>query len=80
VCRSADDRLDVFIGGTHHLATCTVGWVQPSGKQGPVVNYRHMTSWLRRKPMALLNLVHRNQLSRQAYRRTSMSPWNGCQR
>jgi hypothetical protein len=36
-----------------------------------VVNYRHVIHSLRRKPMALLNLVYRDQLfPRQAYRQT----------
>jgi hypothetical protein len=68
--RLYDDRLDVFIGGTH-LATLLRGRPHPSGKNGHVVNYRHVITSLRRKPMALLNLVYRDQLfPRQAYRRT----------
>ena len=43
----------------------------PDGKHGHVVDYRHVIHALRRKPMALLNLVYRNQLfPREAYRRT----------
>jgi hypothetical protein len=68
--RLYDDRLEVFIGGTH-LMTPPRGRAHPSGKHGHVVDYRHVISSLRRKPMALLNLVYRNQLfPRQAYRRT----------
>jgi hypothetical protein len=68
--RLYDDRLDAFIGGTH-LATLRRGRPHPSGKHGHVVNYRHVIASLRRKPMALLNLVYRDQLfPRQAYRRT----------
>jgi hypothetical protein len=45
------------------------GRSQPNGKRGHVIDYRHIIHALRRKPMALLNLVYRDQLfSRQAYR------------
>jgi hypothetical protein len=65
-----DDRLDVFIGGTH-LMTLARGRAHPSGKHDHVVDYRRVISSLRRKPMALLNLVYRNRLfPREAYRRT----------
>lgn len=68
--RLYDDRLDVFIGGTP-LMTLPRGRPHPSGKHGHVVNYRHVIHSLRRKPMALLNLVYRDQLfPRDAYRRT----------
>ncbi|MBA2771492.1 MAG: IS21 family transposase, partial [Sphingomonas sp.] len=68
--RLYDDRLDVFIGGTH-LMTLRRGRAHPNGKHDQVVNYRHVIHSLRRKPMALLNLVYRDQLfPRQAYRRT----------
>jgi hypothetical protein len=41
-----------------------------SGKHGHVVDYRHVIHALRRKPMALLNLVYREQLfPRPAYQR-----------
>jgi hypothetical protein len=41
-----------------------------NGKHGHVVDYRHVIHALRRKPMALLNLVYREQLfPRRAYRR-----------
>jgi hypothetical protein len=66
--RLYDDRLDVFIGGTH-LTTLSRGRAQPSGKHDHVVDYRHVIASLRRKPMALLNLVYRDQLfPREAYR------------
>ncbi len=68
--RLHDDRLDVFIGGTP-LMTLPRGRATPSGKHDQVVNYRHVIHSLRRKPMALLNLVYRDQLfPRQAYRQT----------
>jgi hypothetical protein len=47
------------------------GRASPSGKHDQVVNYRHVIHSLRRKPMALLNLVYRDRLfPREAYRRT----------
>ena len=65
--RLYDDRLDLFIGGTP-LMTCARGR-QANGKHGHVVDYRHVIHSLRRKPMALLNLVYRDQLwPRDAYR------------
>jgi hypothetical protein len=43
----------------------------PNGKHGHVINYRHIIHALRRKPMALLNLVYRDQVfPREAYRLT----------
>jgi hypothetical protein len=43
---------------------------QGSGKHSHVVDYRHVIHALRRKPMALLNLVYRDQLfPRRAYAR-----------
>lgn len=68
--RLFDDRLDVFIGGTQ-LMTRPRGRASPSGKHDQVVDYRHVIHSLRRKPMALLNLVYRDRLfPREAYRRT----------
>jgi hypothetical protein len=68
--RLYDDRLDLFIGGTP-LMTLPRGRAHPSGKHDQVVNYRHVIHSLRRKPMALLGLVYRDQLfPREAYRRT----------
>ena len=68
--RLFDDRLEVLIGGTP-LLTLPRGRAHPSGKHDQVVNYRHVIHSLRRKPMALLNLVYRDQLfPREAYRRT----------
>jgi hypothetical protein len=56
-----DDRLECFQGSTPIL-TLRRGRSQPSGKHGHVVDYRHVIHSLRRKPMALLNLVYRDQL------------------
>ncbi len=68
--RLYDDRLELFIGATS-LMTLTRGRAHNSGKHGHVVDYRHVIHALRRKPMALLNLVYRDQLfPRDAYRRT----------
>jgi len=66
--RLHDDRLEVFIGGTH-LLTLPRGRAHPDGRHDQVVNYHHVIHSLRRKPMALLNLVYRDQLfPREAYR------------
>lgn len=68
--RLYDDRLELFLGGTP-LMTLPRGRPHPTGKHGHVVDYRHVIHALRRKPMALLNLVYRDQLfPRDAYRRT----------
>ena len=68
--RLYDDRLELLIGATP-LMTLTRGRAQRNGKHGHVIDYRHVIHALRRKPMALLNLVYRDQLfPRQAYRRT----------
>jgi hypothetical protein len=67
--RLYDDRLECFLGGTP-LMTLRRGRPHPSGKHGHVVDYRHVIHALRRKPMALLNLVYREQLfPRRAYQR-----------
>jgi hypothetical protein len=68
--RLYDDRLDVFVGATL-LMTLTRGRAPGCGKRAHVVDYRHVIHALRRKPMALLNLVYRDQLfPREAYRLT----------
>ncbi len=68
--RLFDDRLELFLGGTC-LMTLARGRADPSGKNGHVVDYHHVIHSLRRKPMALLNLVYRDQLfPRPAYART----------
>ena len=68
--RLYDDRLDLFIGGTP-LMSLPRGRADAKGKHGHVVDYRHVIHALRRKPMALLGLVYRDQLfPRDAYRRT----------
>ncbi len=68
--RLYDDRLELFLGGTP-LLTIERGRPGANGKHGHVVDYRHVIHALRRKPMALLSLVYRDQLfPRQAYRLT----------
>ena len=68
--RLYDDRLELFIGGTR-LMTLTRGRAPVGGKHAHVVDYHHVIHALRRKPMALLNLVYRDQLfPREAYRLT----------
>jgi hypothetical protein len=59
--RLYDDRLECFLGLTP-LMTLRRGRPHPSGKHGHIVDYRHVIHALRRKPMALLNLVYRDQL------------------
>jgi Mu transposase-like protein len=67
--RLYDDRLECFLGSTP-LMTLRRGRPHSSGKHGHVVDYRHVIHALRRKPMALLNLVYREQLfPRRAYQR-----------
>ncbi len=68
--RIYDARLECFLGGTPILTLPRGRPPQRSGKHGHVVDYRHVIHALRRKPMALLNLVYRDQLfPRQAYAR-----------
>ena len=68
--RLYDDHLALLIGSTP-LMRLTRGRAHKNGKHGHVVDYRHVIHALRRKPMALLNLVYRDQLfPREAYRRT----------
>ncbi len=67
--RLYDDRVELLIGGTP-LMRLRRGQAGPDGKHGHVVDYRHVIHSLRRKPMALMNLVYRDELfPREAYRR-----------
>jgi hypothetical protein len=67
--RLYDDRLECFLGSTP-LMTLRRGHPHADRKHGHVVDYRHVIHALRRKPMALLNLVYREQLfPRRAYQR-----------
>ena len=72
--RLYDERLDCFLGASLVL-TLRRGRISPErvtlGQRGHVVDYRHIIHALRRKPMALLNLVYRDEIfPRAAYRRT----------
>ncbi len=66
--RLYDARLEVFLGITP-LMTLARG--RPgAGRNGYVVDYRHVIHALRRKPMALRNLIYRDALlPRAAYQR-----------
>lgn len=59
--RLYDDRLELLLGATL-LMTLERGRPGPNGRHGHVVDYRHVIHALRRKPMALLNLVYRDRL------------------
>ena len=64
-----DDRLDCFLGSTPIL-TLRRGRPVSETRGGHVVDYRHVIHALRKKPMALNNLVYRDQLfPRPAYRK-----------
>jgi transposase InsO family protein len=65
-----DDRLDCFLGATKLLTLPRGRPPQGSNKRGHVVDYHHVIHALRKKPMALLNLIYRDQLfPRRAYAR-----------
>jgi hypothetical protein len=65
-----DDRLDCFLGSTQLLTLRRGRPPQGSSKRAHVVDYHHVIHALRKKPMALLNLVYRDQLfPRSAYAR-----------
>jgi len=67
--RIFDDRLECFLGVTP-VATLRRGRPVSDNQGGHVVDYRHVIRSLRKKPMALANLVYRDQLfPRPAYRR-----------
>ena len=59
--RLYDDRLECFLGQSP-VATLPRGRSAGEGRHGHVVDYRHVIHSLRRKPMALLNLVYRDAL------------------
>jgi hypothetical protein len=64
------DRLVLFVGNTE-LTTLVRGHPDSEGNHGHVIDYRDVIHALRRKPMALQNLVYRDALfPRPAYRRT----------
>ena len=66
--RLHDDRLEVFLGGTH-LLTLTRGRGYGDRRRAHVVDYRHVIHALRAKPGALPGLVYRDQpFPRDAFR------------
>jgi hypothetical protein len=66
--RIYDDRLDLFLGATL-LVTLPRARATRHGPHQHVVNYHHVIHSLRKKPMALMGLVYRDQLfPRQAFR------------
>jgi hypothetical protein len=67
--RLYDDRVVCFLGSTE-VVTLRRGRSPDHHKRAHVVDYRHVIHALRKKPMALLNLVYREQLfPRVAYAR-----------
>ncbi|OYV38006.1 MAG: hypothetical protein B7Z80_11260 [Rhodospirillales bacterium 20-64-7] len=69
--RLYDDRLECFHGDSRPVLTLRRGRSHGNGRRGHVVDYRHVIHSLRRKPMALLNLVYLDALfPRPAYRLT----------
>ena len=53
----------------------------PNGKRGHVIDYRHVIQALCRKPMALRNLVYRDQLFWPSGPKSKpAAPWSGCWR
>jgi hypothetical protein len=67
--RIFDDRLECFLGTTS-VATLRRGRPVSENQGGHVVDYRHVIHALRRKPMALANLVYRDQIfPRPAYQK-----------
>jgi hypothetical protein len=70
-----DDRLDLFMGGTHLISLSRGRACPGTGKHDSVVDYRHIIHSLRKKKsMALMNLVYRDKLfPRTAYSRTSIN-------
>jgi transposase InsO family protein len=66
--RIYDDRLDLFLGATF-LVTLPRARATRHGPHQHVVNYHHVIHSLRKKPMALMGLVYRDQLfPRQVFR------------
>ena len=59
--RLYDDRLELFLGGTP-LMTLERGRASREGSHGHVVNYHHVIHSLRKKPMALMGVLYRDQL------------------
>ena len=67
--RLFDDRIECYLGSTP-VASLPRGRPVSDTKGGHVVDYRHIIHALRKKPMALMQLVYRDQLfPRAAYAR-----------
>ena len=68
--RLYSDRLDCYLGGALVLKLAR-GKRSPINGRGRVIDYRHFTQELKRKPQAFKGLLFRNELfPREAYRRT----------
>ena len=68
--RLYDDRLECFLGASAVLTLVRGRPDHASGRHSHVIDYHHIIQALRRKPMALRNLVYRDQLfPRPAYAR-----------
>ncbi len=68
--RLYDDRLECFLGASPVLSLVRGRPDHATGKHSHVIDYHHIIQALRRKPMALRNLVYRDQLfPRPAYAR-----------
>ena len=68
--RVYDDRIELFLSGTPSADPAGAGRAGAAGPSVQVVNYHHVIHSLKKKPMALLNLVYRDELfPRAAYRR-----------
>ena len=68
--RLYDDRLECFLGASPVLSLVRGRPDHTSGRHSHVIDYHHIIQALRRKPMALRNLVYRDQLfPRPAYAR-----------
>lgn len=66
--RVYDDRIDLFLGASF-LLTLPRGRATRHGPHKHVVSYHHVIHSLRKKPMALMGLVYRDQIfPRQAFR------------
>ena len=71
--RLYDDRLEVFLGDSE-VMTVPRARACPNGSHRHVVNYHHVIHSLRKKPMAPLGLVYRDDLfPRRAFRDTFTS-------
>ncbi len=68
--RLYDDRLECFLGASLVLNLVRGRPDHASGRHSHVIDYHHIIQALRRKPMALRNLIYRDQLfPRPAYAR-----------